>query len=505
MRKKILSLNQLEKKIFNLKRKKRIVLCHGVFDLLHIGHIKHFTEEKKNGDILIVTLTPDIYVNKGPDRPRFNEKLRLEAIASIGVVDYVALNIKSSAINIIEKIKPDIYCKGPDYKNHKNDITNQIKKEIVAIKKVGGKIVYTKGDTFSSSQIINEVDAENNVAKSSLKKIKNSYTFLKIRELVEKFKHVKILIIGEIIIDQYIFCEALGKSGKEPILVLREIRKEEYLGGSAAIARHLSTFSTDIKLISMVGEKKEYLSYIKKNLPKKIDFQYIKKNDSPTILKKRYIDEVNKTKVFGVDTINDKLLSGNEEKNFNKILEKQLPKYDLVIVSDYGHGLISKKSANLICKKSKYLALNTQANAANTGFHSTKNYKNINCVIINEREIRHELRDKSGKLENLMKRISREQNINDLIVTRGVEGSVFYNKTKNKFNSCEAYSKIAIDKIGAGDAMLSLISLCLSSNLSSELSLTIASLAGAHSVMTIGNKESINKNKILKSLETLLK
>ena len=134
-----------------------------------------------------------------------------------------------------------------------------------------------------------------------------------------------------------------------------------------------------------------------------------------------------------------------------------------------------------------------------------RNYENVNCVIINERELRHELRDKNGNLEILMKRLTKEQNIKNLIVTRGDQGSIFYNENENKFNLCEAYAKTAIDKIGSGDAMLAVIALCLKSGINRKLALLIASLAAAQSIATIGNKESINKTQILKSLNSILK
>ena len=194
-----------------------------------------------------------------------------------------------------------------------------------------------------------------------------------------------------------------------------------------------------------------------------------------------------------------------EEKFFYKMLKNLIPKYDLVIVSDYGHGLISSKSANLICRLSKYLALNAQVNAANIGYHSMRNYKNIDCVIINEKEIRHELRDKNGEIDALMRRLSQEQNVENLVVTRGEAGSIFYSKKIKKFNHCDAFEKTAIDKIGAGDAMLSVIALCLKCGFTADLALLIASLAGAQSVKTLGNKISINKTQILKSLENILK
>ena len=507
MSKKIISIENLQKVILKLKAKrKKIVLCHGVFDLLHIGHIKHFKEAKNLGDILVVTLTPDRFVNKGSSKPVFNEKLRLEAIAALNVVNFVSLNIGPTATVPIQKLKPNIYCKGPDYKNHRNDISGQIKNEINTVKKIRGKIIYTNNITFSSSKLLNKYgDIYTDQQRSLINRIKKKYQFSQIRELIETFKKVKVLVIGEIIIDQYVFCEALGKSGKEPVLVLRDLNTEEYLGGTAALSRHISPFCNKISLLSMVGEKGEYLNKIKRKLPKNVNFKYIKKKNSPTILKRRFLDHINKNKVLGVYKINDEILTKEQDRLFCNILKNMVPKYDLVIVSDYGHGLISKKSAKLICNLSKYLALNAQINAANVGYHSMRNYKKINCVIINETEIRHELRNKNAKIDSLMKELSLKQNIENLIVTRGIAGAILYNKKNKKFNLCDAYGKAPVDKIGAGDAMLSIIALCLKCGFDSELALLTASLAAAQSVESIGNKIPVNKVQILKTLENILK
>ena len=210
--KKIISIDSLTRIIPKLKTKgKKIVLCHGVFDLLHIGHIKHFKEAKNLGDILVITLTPDRFVNKGPNKPAFDEKLRLEAIAALDVVDFVALNISPTAVALIQKLIPDIYCKGTDYKNHRNDISNQIRNEIKAVRKVGGKVVYTDVITFSSSKLLNQYsDIYTDQQKSLINRIKKKYQFSQIEDSIKAFKKAKVLIIGETIIDQYIFCETLG-------------------------------------------------------------------------------------------------------------------------------------------------------------------------------------------------------------------------------------------------------------------------------------------------------
>ena len=126
---KILNINDLNKNFFKKIENKNIVLCHGVFDMLHIGHLNHFEESRKFGQILIVSITKDEFVNKGPNRPAFTSSLRMEAISSLGVIDYVVENEWPEATNAIKAIKPDIYCKGPDYKNLSSDITGKINEE----------------------------------------------------------------------------------------------------------------------------------------------------------------------------------------------------------------------------------------------------------------------------------------------------------------------------------------------------------------------------------------
>ena len=157
--------------------------------------------------------------------------------------------------------------------------------------------------------------------------------------------------------------------------------------------------------------------------------------------------------------MNDELLNKKDELIFKKMILKEIKKYDLVIVSDYGHGLITKKLAKLLCKKSKFLALNAQANASNLGYHTIQKYKNVNCVVMNEAELRHELRDKNEKTEILAKKLANMININNLTVTRGSNGAILYNSKEKKYFSSPAFASKIIDKVGAGDAMLSIMSI----------------------------------------------
>ena len=507
MNRKIKNLQKLQQIISDLKSKgKKIVQCHGVFDLLHIGHIKHFEEAGTFGDVLVVTITPDEFVRKGPNRPAFTTSLRLEALAALESIDFVAANKWSNAVETIKTLQPNIYCKGSDYKDHSDDITGKIDDETVAVETVGGEIRYTEDITFSSSSLLNKFsDVYNEPQKTFIQKMHKDRNINEINTMVDELKNLKVLVLGETIIDQYVFCEALGKSGKEPVLVLRDLNMEQYAGGAAAIARHLSDFCGTVSLLSMLGEKKEHEDFVLESLPENIKPYFIYKEGSPTITKKRYVDYISKNKSLGVYSLDDVHMNGENQGQLNTYLAELVPAHDLVIVSDYGHGFISQDTARRISNQSVFTALNAQINAANIGYHTMNNYRNIDCAIINETELRHELRNRESSVETLMKELANTLQVQYLVVTQGNGGATLYIAEKNQYNHCPAFASMVVDKIGAGDAMLALLSCALKSEFSSDLALFMGSLAAAQSVETIGNSTPVSKVQLLKTFSHALK
>ena len=147
------NLIQISKKI--RAQNKKIVMCHGVFDLLHYGHIHHFNESKKLGDTLIVSITSSKFVNKGPGRPYFDNTIRAKSLEALKSIDYVFINEAATPINLINSIKPNVYSKGQDYKKNSLDLTKNIKIEKEAVRKNNGVIFITEGITFSSSNLLN--------------------------------------------------------------------------------------------------------------------------------------------------------------------------------------------------------------------------------------------------------------------------------------------------------------------------------------------------------------
>ena len=203
--------------------------------------------------------------------------------------------------------------------------------------------------------------------------------------------------------------------------------------------------------------------------------------------------------------MNDNNLDKNQDKLFCKYINEKIKKADLVIVSDYGHGFISKEASKLICKKSKFLALNTQINAFNVGYHSLKKYQKVDLLIINEKELRYELREKDLKIEQLIKKTINTSRIKNLMLTRGKNGSIFYSKKTNKFYYCPAFASKVIDKVGAGDTMLSIVAPLIKSSFDVKFSMFIGALSAAQSVESISNSLILDKLKLIKYTKYMLK
>jgi bifunctional ADP-heptose synthase (sugar kinase/adenylyltransferase) len=253
----------------------------------------------------------------------------------------------------------------------------------------------------------------------------------------------------------------------------------------------------------MLGEKKEHLNFIKKNLSKNIFLNFIKKKESPTIVKTRFVDYISYSKIIGVYDLNDSLLSKKQELEISNLYKKQKKKSDILIIVDYGHGFISKKNVILASKKTKFVCVNSQINSSNAGYHDLKKYEKIDLLVINEKELRYEFRDAKSEIIFLMKKLSKLQNIKKIIVTQGRNGATLYDKKLNEIVKCPAFTDRIVDKVGAGDAMLAIVSMCLKKKISNEVSLLLGSLAAAFITENLGNKFHVNKVEILKALKHL--
>lgn len=487
------------------QRNLRVVQSHGVFDLLHIGHIKHFQAAKKQGDILVVTITPDRFVNKGPNRPRFSERLRAEAIAALDCIDFVIINSWPTAVEAIKLIKPHLYAKGDEYQDSASDITGNIDIETATVQALGGHVLFTNEITFSSSELLNQFFSPHSEEVTEyLETFKRKYHTEEIFKYMEKFKKLHVLVVGEAIIDDYQFVEVIGKAGKEPTLVAKHKYTDCYVGGVLALSNHLSDFCNEITCVTYLGEKGEYESIIRSALKHNVKLVPIYKKNSQTIVKRRFIDEYLNQKMFEVYEINDDFLDNQDQKIFIDELKKSLSSHDLTIVADYGHGLLNSESIDLLASKSKFLAVNAQSNAGNNGFNVISNYKKADFVSIATRELQLNYRQRHLSVHEQLSRLMQDYNYKNAMITCGKRG-MLVNKRNEKIYEAPALATKIVDRVGAGDAVLAIASLYAYYNAPAEIMGFIGNIVGAHAVGIMGNKQFIEKIPLMKHIAHLLK
>lgn len=485
----------------------KIVHCHGVFDLLHPGHIRHFRSAKTQGDRLIVSVTPDRFVNKGPGRPVFTEQLRIESIAAMQDVDYVVLNDAPDAISAIKRIRPTLYVKGIEYADHAADVTGKISEEVRAVEECGGKVFYTDDIVFSSSSLLNRYfDSMTPQMSEFIAALKQQFAIDEILERIERLSKMKVLIVGDAIIDEYQYTEPLGQAGKGIHMAARTLDKEVFLGGSLIIANHVAQFAGQVTLLTAVGKKCPYASFIATALDPKVEQKFLYLDETSTLIKKRYLMKDGKTlsKLFETYSGQEKGLDREQTAKIVKFLKEQTQEYDLVLAADFGNGFTNSQITDALSDVPTFLAVNTQTNGGNRGFNVITHYRKADFISLNEPEIRLAAQDKLSSLEGIASDISEIMHCPSIAITKGVNGVYCYSKEGTPI-TIPAFATNSIDRIGAGDSFLSLASLCMASGYPMILSGFLGSIAAAMSVQMVGNQESIKKAALSKFIIRLLK
>lgn len=504
--KKIVGLQKLSQTLEELKKQgKRIVHCHGVFDLVHPGHIKHFISASKEGDVLVVTLTQDKYVNKGPGRPVFNQHLRAESIAAIECVDYVAVNNWPTAEETITLLKPDVYAKGTEYAAAELDLTGGINAERCAVESAGGKIFFTDDITFSSSSLLNRFFSSfNDDTKSFLQQFAKNYDINKVIDALKNISSMKVLVIGDTIIDEYHYCKAIGKSPKENLISTKYISEERFAGGVLACANHIAGFCDDVHLVTCLGSDDPKDEFIREHLKANVASKFFYRKNTGTIVKRRFVDPDFMTKTFEISYIDDQPIPSGLSDEVYEYISSVVDNYDMVLVSDFGHGFIDDQIIDALCRQPKFLAVNTQTNSANTGYNLITKYQRADYVCIDEPEIRLATQNKYGNLQDIILQVADSLNCGKVTVTRGHNGAKTYDREKGFFDVPVLTNKI-VDRIGAGDAFLSVTSPIVASGISMELAGFIGNAVGAIAVNIVGNRQSVEPVQLFKFTTSLLK
>lgn len=486
---------------------KKVILCHGVFDLVHPGHIIHFEHAKAMGDLLVVSVTSEKYVRKGPGRPYFNDEMRLKFLSAISCIDYVMLSEGYTVDDIIAVVEPDLYVKGQEYAKAEDDITGMIEKEIRLVRDHGGDIAYTAGEVFSSTKLINQaLPALSSEVREYMEKFHQNYRLSDLKKIVERMKQLKTLVIGDVIMDEYIYCSVQGLMSKDMGYSARFQKTEQYLGGSLAVARHLCSFSDDVTLMGVVGMEESIHSRMLNDLSGNMRLDLVYSPVYETIKKSRYVsfnekrEEINK--IFAINNLPVPMVIDQKTMDlFKQHLTQKIEQYDVVILCDFGHGLIDAQVMQIIQDKAKFLALNCQTNSSNYGKNLITKYHRADVFALDERELELAFSEYRTKEPEALLRLANHLNQKGWL-TRGSKGAVMVEN--GQLQICPAFTLKVKDTIGAGDAFFALASMAAAAGADMEASTFLGNIAGALAANIIGNKEAVEKVNVLKYAGTLL-
>ncbi|MBB55362.1 MAG: cytidyltransferase [Magnetovibrio sp.] len=485
---------------------KSVVLCHGVFDLVHMGHVRHFQRARQEGDILIATLTKEEYVNKGPGRPIFNDTMRAEMLAALEHVDWVAVSHYPSAERAIEAIRPSVYVKGSDYANADDDVSGKIRDECAMVEKYGGRVVFTEDITFSSSSLINEyMSVFDPELRRYLAEARERDVESKLMSALEEAARLRVLIVGDAIIDEYQYVQSMGKSAKENMIATRFTSRELFAGGVFAAANHIASICREVEILTVLGGVDSYEKFIGTQLASNVQMTHLTRKDMPTTRKSRFVTTGYLRKLFEVYYFEDAPISDDIRGEFIACIERKAKNFDLIVVTDFGHGLLDDESISALLATGKFLCVNTQTNSANHGYNLITKYPRADFICIDAPEAQLAARDRFGSIESIVaNKLSKLIDCERFIVTHGQSGCVVYDGT-DQVVRIPAFTKTVVDTVGAGDAFFSVAAPLAAIGAPMEAVAFAGNAAGGIEVGIVGHRKFIEKTPLVKYVATLLK
>lgn len=487
---------------------KRIVQCHGTFDLIHPGHVIHLQEARATGDVLVVTITDEAHVNKGPGRPCFNDQLRTRALAALECVDYVVLIPFGAAVEAIRLVKPDVYCKGREYEDASNDVTGNIHDDVAEVHAHGGEIQYIGSVVFSSTKLLNQhFDHLPIPVKTFCKDLSQRVPPGELQKMVESLRTLRVLVIGDTIIDQYAYLKVQGLTSKNRMISGRFLRQDTHLGGALAVVRHVKEFCDNVRFVSLLGSEPWVDDLIGGALAPSEDAT-IRDDSFTTVVKKRYVEPLQQgneiSKLFSINYIDEGPPCDATRNRLMDTLRKEISACDIVLLADFGHGLMQKELRDLVQDTAPFLVLNCQTNSNNHGFNIiTRQYRRADAFSLDLQEMMLSCGERAPDCEKALAELAAKFESTYAWLTRGNVMTIGLAPSSPPAFIPPLVNDVT-DTVGAGDAFFSLAGLAAGRGLPLDVATFLGQLAGAQAVNIIGNERPISKSSLLKSAMSLL-
>jgi rfaE bifunctional protein kinase chain/domain len=462
----------------------RKIFVSGHFNILHTGHIRLLQFAKELGDVLIVGIESDRIAGEAA---HINEKFRLEGVKLNNLVDEVIL-VDEPIVDFVKRIKPDIIVKGKEHELIFNP-------EKAILDEYGGKLVFSSGETiFSSLELIKKEFelTQNNIGIKLPIEYLNRHQIKKINlaQILTKFANLEICVIGDLIIDEYISCQALGMSQEDPTIVISPIDSRKFVGGAGIVAAHAAGLGANVNFISVVGNDNIY-EYAKDKLSEYgVDFHLEIDNNRPTTLKQRYRC-ANKT-MLRVSHLHQNAISIELQDNIYNYLLKIIDKINVLVFSDFNYGCLPQtlvdKIISLANLHNVYLAADSQSSSQ---IGDIARFKKMNLITPTETEARISTRNKEDGLIIMADKLKNISDPKSILLKLGENGLLIHtsidNHTEWQTDKIDALNPFPKDVSGAGDSLLITSAMATACGANIWESAVLGSLAAAIQVGRVGN------------------
>ena len=441
-------------------RQKKVIMCHGTFDVVHPGHVRHLLYAKTKGDILVASLTADQHVTKANFRPYVPEDLRAINLAALQVVDYVIIDPEPTPLKNLALIQPEYFAKGYEYSSR--GVNPKTQEEMQVLESYGGEIIFTPGDIVYSSSALIEL-APPDIATEKLMALMKAenISFNDLNGALDTFKGIKVHVIGDTIVDSYTYCNMIGGMAKTPTMSVLFQRKVDYTGGAAIVAKHLKAAGAEVTFSTVLGND-ALKDFVLDDLEKAgVKVLALIDETRPTTNKNAIVAEG--YRLLKVDTLDNRSIS---DKNVER-LKKQIAdnKVDAVVFSDFRHGIFNR---NTIPELTSAIPANTYRVADSqvaSRWGNILEFEGFDLITPNEREARFALGDQDSVVRPLALELHSRSKCKTLILKLGERGTITYRSNSpvdyRAFFSIDSFVEKVVDAVGAGDALLAYSTLAM--------------------------------------------
>ena len=456
---KIKTPQELREMLGPLPRKKKAIMCHGTFDLVHPGHIRHLIYAKSKADILITSLTADAHIHKANFRPFVPQDLRAMNLAALEVVDYVIIDENPTPIENIRIIQPDLFAKGYEYS--KSGLPPKTREEKETLESYGGEILFTPGDiVFSSSHIIETEPPNLSVDKLHALMQAEGITFDQLRSILDSFSGAKVHVIGDAIVDSYTYCTLIGGNTKTPTFSLRFDHQVDFLGGAGIVAKHMKNAGAEVRFTTVLGDD-PLKDFVLKDLEHHgVPCDAIIDRTRPTTQKNLFTAQG--YRMLKVDKLDNRPISDKLLERLKSLIAGS--RSDAIVFSDFRHGIFNPTTIPPLIGALPRGPLRVADSQVASRWGNILDFQGFDLITPNEREARFALGDQDSTVRPLAMELYNRAKCKYLMLKMGERGMIAYRAPSSavrSFFTVDALTDRVVDAVGAGDALLAYATITL--------------------------------------------